>query len=86
MFFILRGFIRATSSLQMERISGFAPGHLMIDHLLQTTAEEEQINLISNYSWHSPWNPMTLSYLSLTEYWKSIIGSVAAAGYTMTTS
>lgn len=67
-----------------EHTSGFAPGHLMIDHLLRTAAESEQIkeiNLISDYSWHSPWNPKTLSYLSLTEYRKSIIGIAAAARY-----
>ncbi len=62
-------------------LKGVAPGHVMIDAALARYAEQgrvREINLMSDYSWHEPWNPRTLNYISFNHYNRSLAGFLSA--------
>lgn len=67
-----------------ESSKRYAPGHLGIDQMVKkyaSTEEVSQLNMITDYSWHSSWKPQKVKYLHITQFNKSIIGLVLQLAY-----
>ena len=60
-----------------EAYSRFAPGNMLLEHLLQrsiSTGDTEEINLISDASWHADWKPKTLKRNTIVVFNRSLPG------------
>lgn len=63
-----------------ESAKGFAPGHMLIDNALQRYSADNRISslcLITDYEWFAKWNPRYTSYVSGTEFSRTIGGRLA---------
>lgn len=63
-----------------ESLQGIAVGHVMIDALLKLLAERgdvDQINLLTDYAWHEPWNPRRIAFVDTRIYNRTALGLLA---------
>jgi CelD/BcsL family acetyltransferase involved in cellulose biosynthesis len=69
-----------------ETAKRYSPGHLGIDYLLKRYSSGKTvkyINLLTDYTWHSNWNPSKLGYLQVTQFNNTIIGRLLGTAYSI---